>query len=66
MRKRFRFMFQFITMMLLVSACSLVATGKPERLNDQFVLVQGGSVMNTLSNYYGSNITLADFYIGKY
>jgi formylglycine-generating enzyme required for sulfatase activity len=33
---------------------------------DNFVLVKGGSFKNTNSNYYGKNVTLSDFYIGKY
>lgn len=64
MRKRL--MFLFIAMMVLVTACSQAGLGKSETLQDRFVLIQGGSVMNERSNYYGTGITLADFYIGKY
>jgi formylglycine-generating enzyme len=30
------------------------------------ILVQGGTFKNTKSNYYGKNVTLSNFYIGKY
>jgi len=33
---------------------------------DNFVLVKGGNFKNTLSNYYGTGVTISDFYIGKY
>ena len=33
---------------------------------DGFVLVEGGAFKNTKSNYYGKNIIIPDFYIGKY
>nr|AAB72118.1 XylR [Geobacillus stearothermophilus] len=55
-----------IAIMVLVTACSQAAMGRLERQNDSFVLVQGGSVKNTRSNFYGSGEVLADFYIGKY
>jgi sulfatase modifying factor 1 len=35
-------------------------------LIDGFVLVQGGVFKNTKSNYYGKEVTVTDFYIGKY
>jgi formylglycine-generating enzyme required for sulfatase activity len=31
-----------------------------------FVLVQGGAFKNYKSNYYGTGVTVGDFYIGKY
>lgn len=49
----------FLLMVLMISACS-----KKEQKN--FVLVQGGTFMNTKSNYYKKNITIRSFYIGKY
>lgn len=33
---------------------------------DRLVFVKGGTFINTKSNYYGTSVTLADFYIGKY
>jgi len=32
----------------------------------EFVLVKGGTFLNTKSNYYGKNITISNFYIGRY
>jgi len=34
--------------------------------NDSFVLVQGGAFVNTNSNFYGKDVTIPSFYIGKY
>ena len=31
-----------------------------------FVLVEGGNFKNTKSSYYGKNVTVSTFYIGKY
>ncbi|MGD0590649.1 MAG: SUMF1/EgtB/PvdO family nonheme iron enzyme [Bacteroidota bacterium] len=45
--------------MVVVSACSRKET-------DNFVLVKGGTFKNTKSNFYGKNVTLTNFYIGKY
>lgn len=51
--------FLLAAVMLVVSACS---QEKP----DKFVLVKGGTFMNTKSNYYGKNVTIPDFYMSKY
>jgi sulfatase modifying factor 1 len=48
-----------IAMIVLVCAC---ARKEPERM----VFIKGGKFINTKSNLYGKNITLADFYIGRY
>jgi formylglycine-generating enzyme required for sulfatase activity len=45
--------------MLVASACS------QEKL-DNFVLVKGGTFINSKSNLYGKNVTISDFYIGIY
>jgi sulfatase modifying factor 1 len=31
-----------------------------------FVLIKGGTFINTKSNYYGGSVVIADFYIGRY
>jgi formylglycine-generating enzyme len=50
----------FLTaMMFFVGACS-------HQESHNFVLVKGGNFLNSKSNYYGKNIILPDFYIGKY
>ena len=51
----------FISMAIMVIAisCSQKAPG-------DLVFVKGGAFMNTRSNYYGKNITIPDFYIGRY
>ena len=33
---------------------------------DGFVLVEGGTFKNAKSSYYGNNVTIPDFYIGRY
>ncbi len=35
-------------------------------MGNRFVLVEGGTFKNTNSNYYGKNVTISSFYIGKY
>ena len=44
--------------MIIVSSCA--------RKAPCLVLVEGGTFQNKKSNYYGRNITISDFYIGKY
>jgi sulfatase modifying factor 1 len=47
------------TIMTVVSACSHKAPGN-------FIWVKGGTFINTKSGYYGKNLTVNGFYIGKY
>ncbi|CAH1222826.1 Serine/threonine-protein kinase Pkn1 [Paenibacillus auburnensis] len=54
--------FFIIAVIGVVTACSQAKPGP----KDNLILVQGGSFINTKSNYYGENVNLADFYIGKY
>lgn len=54
--------FLLIAIMFVVSACSQEKTDK----NNSLVFVKGGAFKNTKSNYYGKDVTLSDFYIGKY
>ncbi|WP_127530405.1 formylglycine-generating enzyme family protein [Paenibacillus kobensis] len=66
--------FCLIAMSLIVSSCSQpknenkAETAKQENTasTDDLVLVQGGTFVNTKSNYFNRNVTIADFYIGKY
>jgi formylglycine-generating enzyme len=53
------FILLLATIMLFVSSCS-------QKVPDHFVLVKGGTFINTKSNLYRKNITIHDFYIGKY
>lgn len=48
-----------LTAMVVISACS-------QKMPDNFVFVKGGTFMNTGSGYYRKNITIPDFYIGRY
>src|SRR5580658_6508661 len=57
MRKRF--IFCLMAIMVVVSACS----GEEP---DNLVWVKGGTFNNTNSNYYGKNVTVSSFFIGKY
>ncbi|CAN7672633.1 SUMF1/EgtB/PvdO family nonheme iron enzyme [Paenibacillus sp. LjRoot153] len=54
--------FFLMGMLVVVSACSQEKSEK----NDNFILVKGGTFMNTKSNYYGKSVKISDFYIGKY
>ncbi|MBB6635715.1 formylglycine-generating enzyme family protein [Cohnella thailandensis] len=59
---------------VLMGACSHAETGKKAQAaeaekhepSDSLVFVQGGSFVHPKSNYSGSNVTLKDFYIGRY
>jgi len=53
------FIFVFAATAVAMSSCS-------EKLPDQFVFVKGGSFKNTRSNYFGKQVTVLDFYIGRY
>jgi len=53
-------------LILLSMAIALVVSSCSQKTPDNFVLVKGGAFINTKSNYYGKNITMADFYIGRY
>lgn len=53
-----------IGLLFLINACS---PKKPESQSDEnFILVEGGTFINTKSNLYGKNAQIPDFYIGKY
>jgi Uncharacterized conserved protein len=66
--------FLFLVIAVVASACSQEATGKKVQAeqiakhepSDSLVFVQGGSFVHPKSNYSGSNVTLKNFYIGKY
>lgn len=44
----------------------VVIGARAQKAPDNFVYVKGGTFINTNSNYYGKNVTLSSFYIGKY
>lgn len=48
-----------IVIMVAFCACS-------QKKLDGFVLVEGGTFLNTKSNYYGESIPISNYYIGKY
>ncbi|MGN7764855.1 formylglycine-generating enzyme family protein [Paenibacillus sp. 22594] len=63
----------FVMIMIVLSACSQEKSDNPQRKPDNpqekpdhLIFVQGGTFMNSKSSYYGKNVTLTDFYIGKY
>ncbi|OKP75865.1 transcriptional regulator [Paenibacillus sp. P3E] len=62
-----------VMIMIVLSACSQEQPDKsqgnpdnPQEKPENFIWVQGGAFMNTKSSYYGKNVTLTDFYVGKY
>ncbi|WP_366296017.1 SUMF1/EgtB/PvdO family nonheme iron enzyme [Paenibacillus sp. AN1007] len=52
-----------ITAVIGLSACS---TGSNAAVSDDLVLVEGGRFKSSKTSYSGQDITLSDFYIGKY
>jgi sulfatase modifying factor 1 len=58
-RVKKQLIFLTAAIMVMVSSCSKKEPGK-------FVLVRGGAFMNKKSNYYGRNVAISDFYIGRY
>lgn len=63
MRKLFTFL--LVALVIVVSACSQEKLGKNDD-NNSLVFVEGGTMTNTKSNYYGKSVTISNFYIGKY
>lgn len=51
--------FHLAAIMVVIGSCS-------REVSDNFVLVKGGTFLNTKSNLYGKRATISDFYIGKY
>jgi len=62
--------FLLVAIIAIVNACSKKTANTDEATNentlDKFVLVKGGTFINTKSNLYGKNAAIPDFYIGKY
>jgi sulfatase modifying factor 1 len=50
----------------VITAILVVANACSQKAPDKFVLIKGGTVKNTKSNFFGKGITIADYYIGKY
>jgi len=53
------FSFLLTAIIIFVSSCS-------RKVPDNFLLVKGGTFINTKSNLHGKGATIPDFYIGKY
>lgn len=51
--------FLLTAIVVLISACS-------QQEHKNFVLVKGGTFKNTKSYFYGKNVNISSFYIGKY
>ncbi|MFA5555143.1 MAG: SUMF1/EgtB/PvdO family nonheme iron enzyme [Phycisphaerae bacterium] len=58
--------FLLTAIMVFLSACSKKTSDEDISEMPNFVLVKGGTFRNTKSNYYGKNVIVSDFYIGKY
>lgn len=50
----------------LLTVIIIVVNSCSQKDPEKFVLVKGGVVKNKKSNLYGKNLTINDFYIGKY
>src|SRR6267154_1847598 len=63
-----KLLISFSTIIIIASACSRKDSHNPENNEapENFVLVKGGPFVNTKSNLYGKNASIADFYIGQY
>ncbi|MEK5467947.1 SUMF1/EgtB/PvdO family nonheme iron enzyme [Paenibacillus sp. FSL R7-0210] len=62
MRKPLMILILYMAIAVIASACSQEKPATDERL----VRVEGGAFKDTKSNYYGTEMILPDFYIGKY
>lgn len=51
---------------LILTAIIVIVSSCSQKVPDNFVLVKGGTFINTKSSYYGKNVTIPDFYIGVY
>jgi len=51
--------FLLAAIMAIVNSCS-------QKAPDDLAFVKGGTFVNTKSNFYGKDITMSNFYIGKY
>lgn len=49
-----------------IASGSDVSSAASRGASDTFVLVKGGTFKNIKSNYYGREVTVLDFYVGKY
>lgn len=53
-------------LVLILTVIMFAVSGCVKKEPDSFILVKGGPLKNTKSGLFGKNITLSDFYIGKY
>jgi formylglycine-generating enzyme required for sulfatase activity len=53
-------------LMVVLTAIVVIEGSCSHKTPDNFVLVKGGTFVNTKSGYYGKSVTIPDFYIGKY
>lgn len=44
----------------------ILGNGCSQKVPEHFILVKGGTFKNNRSNYYGKNVSVSNFYIGKY
>jgi sulfatase modifying factor 1 len=51
---------------IVLAAILLIACVCSQAVAGDFVFIQGGTFKNVKSNYYGTGVTVSDFYIGKY
>ncbi|MCI3922953.1 formylglycine-generating enzyme family protein [Paenibacillus sp. TRM 82003] len=63
-------LFFLTAMMAVIGACSQdMPASNQERsaaANDNLILIEGGTFAHAKSNFYGKDITISNFYIGKY
>lgn len=66
MRRQFIFILAATMVVTGLTVIASAADGPSGRASDNFVLVKGGTFKNKKSNYYEKEVTISDFYIGKY
>src|SRR5688572_8148521 len=60
-----RILLAFISLATIIIVSSCVKENS-DNVPENFVLVKGGTFVNTKSNLYGNELTVPDFYMGKY
>lgn len=63
--KKLRLLLLVTLVMFIISACGENGSDEVDK-SEQFLLVKGGSFKNKNSRYYGKDVIVSDFYLGKF